>query len=67
MIQNTVSGEVVGLEVEVPLIVELMIIGEPVPLDVVVAPVTIVDAIDAGIDIVPAVIPLILDANGGEG
>jgi hypothetical protein len=36
---------IVGLEIDVPLIVEPMIIGESLPLNVVIAPLPIVDPI----------------------
>ena len=66
-VEHVVLVLVVGLERDVPLIVELVIIGQPVPLEIVVAPGAVVDAVGDHVDAVIAAVGDVADdrAEGG--
>ena len=55
---------VICLEINVPVVIEFVIIGNAVPLQIVVAPRAAVDAVGAGLDVVVAVIPAVAQADG---
>src|ERR1700734_1568005 len=66
LVRNAMFKYVVGFEREVPLIVELVVVGRAVPLDIVITPLPAIDGVGARIDIVVALIPGIAD-TGGQG
>src|ERR1700744_5826038 len=59
-----VNGSLYALPDVWPVVVELVIIGCSIPLEVVVAPCPAVDRIGAGIDVVVAVVPRIAETGG---
>ena len=65
-IENVVLVLVVGLERDVPLVVELVIVGQPVPLKVIVAPGAVVDPVRDDVDAVIAAVGDVTNA-GTEG
>ena len=63
-IGNVSLIHVIGFNRDVPLVVELMVIGAAQPLQIVVTPVAVVHAVSAEVDIVPGIVAFPLDAAG---
>jgi len=50
-----------------PLVVKLVVIGEAMPLDIVIAPLSVVYAVDTWVEVVPTIIPGIAKAGRQRG